>query len=92
MPAIATQTVLLPGDEVPSTDLPIPRSSSASLKLGPGLVHSPPSTIRANVAGTLYADQKKHAVWVENNTGRVCLIFCSCLALCQTLIIGLFLT
>ncbi|MCJ1440807.1 MAG: exosome non-catalytic core subunit rrp40 [Stictis urceolatum] len=70
MPSSATQTVLLPGDAVPSADLPIPSSSSASLKLGPGLSHKPPSTVVASVAGTLHTDARKHAVWIENNTGR----------------------
>jgi len=70
MPSTATQTIMLPGDEVPSSDLPVPTSTSAALKLGPGLSHKAPSTISANVAGTLYTDPRKNAIWVENNTGR----------------------
>lgn len=59
---------LLPGDAV--TDLPAPQKPGATLKLGPGLTHTPPSTITAHKAGTLVTDARKHALWVESNSRR----------------------
>lgn len=68
---MATVTVVLPGDTISSDVLPIPSNPNLALKLGPGLRHVPPSTIRSTIAGTLCVDQKKNAIWVENNSGRV---------------------
>ena len=68
---MATQTIVFPGEELPSDILPIPSNPSVPLKLGPGLRHLPPSTITPTVAGPLYSDRKKNAVWIENYNGRV---------------------
>lgn len=75
MPSASTQSppVVLPGIEIPAHYLPIPSNPNQSLKLGPGLVHIPPSTITPTFAGTVHKDVKKHAVWVESSSGRVSL-------------------
>jgi hypothetical protein len=62
-------SMVLPGDTLP--DSLLPKSASKALKLGPGLRHLPPSTIKATVAGTVTTDNKKNAVWIEYNGGRV---------------------
>lgn len=62
---------VIPGDIIPTDDLPIPSNASKSLKLGPGLRHTPPSTFSAVLAGPVCIEPKKNAIWVENNTGRV---------------------
>ena len=64
-------TVVLPGERLPREVLPVPSNPSIALKLGPGLRYIPPSTITPVVAGSLCVDNKKNAVWVENNNGRV---------------------
>lgn len=64
--------VVLPGEVLPSSILPIPSNPKHALKLGPGLRHTPPATITSTLAGSLGIDSKKHAVWVEHNSGRVC--------------------
>ena len=63
--------LVLPGDNIPPEVLPVPSNPSAPLKLGPGLRHIPPSTITPVLAGPLRADNKKNAIWVENNNRRV---------------------
>ena len=63
--------LVLPGDTIPPEVLPVPSNPSASLKLGPGLRHIPPSTISPVLAGPLKIDNKKNAIWVESNRGRV---------------------
>ena len=63
--------LVLPGEEIPPDALPVPSNPSATLKLGPGLRHIPPSTITPVIAGLLCVDHKKNAIWVENNNGRV---------------------
>lgn len=70
---MATQAIVLPGEIVPQDVLPIPSKPSLPLKLGPGLRHVPPSTITPTLAGSLCTDQKKNAIWIENNNGRVSL-------------------
>ncbi|MCJ1429419.1 exosome non-catalytic core subunit rrp40 [Sticta canariensis] len=65
-----TATFVLPGESIPPESLPIPSNPSIPLKLGPGLQHTPPSTITTVLAGSLCIDAKKKAIWVENNTGR----------------------
>lgn len=70
---MAPQTLVLPGEVIPSHVLPIPSNPSLALKLGPGLRHTPPSTITSVLAGPLCIDQKKNAIWVENTSGRVLL-------------------
>ncbi|TGZ85087.1 hypothetical protein EX30DRAFT_376697 [Ascodesmis nigricans] len=59
-------TVLLPGSPV---SLP-PTNTSVPLRLGPGLTHTPPSTITAHHAGTLTSDTRKNALWIPNLTRR----------------------
>ena len=72
---MATGTLVFPGEVISPEVLPIPTNSSLPLKLGPGLSHVPPSTITSTLAGPLCIDRKKNAIWVENNTGRVVLLF-----------------
>ena len=67
----STQITVLPGDRIPPSLLPIPRSPSGTLKLGPGLVHVPPSNVAPSLAGMVHVDAKKSAIWIENNDGRV---------------------
>ncbi len=68
---MAAQTFVMPGQVLPEDVLPVPRKSTIPLKLGPGLRHTPPSTITTTLAGPLCIDRKKNAIWVENNGGRV---------------------
>jgi exosome complex component RRP40 len=68
---MATETIVLPGEAISPDLLPIPSNSSLPLKLGPGLRHVLPSTISSTIGGSLFIDQKKNAIWVENNSGRV---------------------
>ncbi|TKA78236.1 hypothetical protein B0A55_04785 [Friedmanniomyces simplex] len=65
---MAATMVLLPGEEIP-TDL-LPKSKKGTLTLGPGLHHTPPSTISATTAGTLQVDHRKAALWLEHAGGR----------------------
>jgi len=71
MAQVAVQTLVLPGDKILADILPAQSNSSVPLKLGPGLRRVPPSSIAPTVAGSLFVDHKKKAIWVENNTGRV---------------------
>ena len=66
--------IVFPGDPLPASSLPAPSGPSGTLKLGPHLAHAPPATITPTTAGTLHADAKKGAVWVEHGHGRVCLL------------------
>ena len=68
---MASQILVLPGEIISPDVLPIPSTSKLPLRLGPGLRHVPPSTVMTTVAGRLCIDQKKNAIWVENNSGRV---------------------
>lgn len=63
--------IVLPGDEIPPSLLPVPQNSKKPLTLGPGLRHIPPSTITTTIAGSLNADSRKNAIWIERNGGRV---------------------
>lgn len=66
--------VLQPGDNVPAEALP-QQKGSKHLTIGPGLQYTPPSTIKATAAGSLLADGRKNAIWLENNGGgRVSLV------------------
>ncbi|KAI4196559.1 MAG: hypothetical protein LQ350_006491 [Teloschistes chrysophthalmus] len=65
-----SQTLVMPGEVLSEDILPVPANSSVSLKLGPGLRHTPPSTVTTTFAGLLSIDRKKNAIWVENNTGK----------------------
>ncbi|KAA8903031.1 hypothetical protein FN846DRAFT_908269 [Sphaerosporella brunnea] len=60
--------LLLPGDAV--TALPTPSKPGATLKLGPGLTHIPPSEVSAHKAGQLIVDARKNALWIESNSRR----------------------
>ncbi|KAK3077714.1 hypothetical protein LTS18_009495, partial [Coniosporium uncinatum] len=65
---MASSALVLPGDVISQTALP--QSTKRALTLGPGLRHTPPSTIIATAAGSLSTDPKKNALWVETNGGR----------------------
>lgn len=67
---MAKPSLVLPGEAIHQNALPISSSPSAVLKLGPGLQHTPPSTLTATLSGSLHVDQKKNAVWIENTDGR----------------------
>ena len=60
--------VLLPGDTVAAEALP-QQKGSKRLTIGPGLHYTPPSTIKAIAPGSLLADARKNALWLENNGG-----------------------
>jgi hypothetical protein len=62
--------VVLPGDPIPESSFPTPKKTTKPLTIGPGLQHSQ-GAISATVAGTLTADHKKNALWIESNGGRV---------------------
>lgn len=64
------RTFVMPGEVLSEDVLPIPSKPSAALKLGPGLRHTPPSTVTTALAGPLCVDRKKNALWIENNSGR----------------------
>jgi exosome complex component RRP40 len=66
---MATGTFVLPGESLDTESLP--SHPTQPLKLGPGLRHIPPNTITPVVAGQLFTDKRKNAVWVEYNGGRV---------------------
>jgi len=67
---MATDIFVLPGQHLDPESLP--SHPTLPLKLGPGLRHIPPNTITPTVAGQLYTDKRKNAVWVEFNGSRVC--------------------
>ncbi|KAL8791252.1 MAG: hypothetical protein Q9213_000209 [Squamulea squamosa] len=67
---MAAQSVVMPGQLLSEDLLPVPQKSTAPLRLGPGLRHTPPSTITTTLAGPICIDRKKNALWVENNSGR----------------------
>ncbi|KAI9708841.1 MAG: exosome non-catalytic core subunit rrp40 [Chrysothrix sp. TS-e1954] len=58
--------LLLPGDTVQQELLPTSKSSK-TVTLGPGLRHTPPSTINVTTPGTVLTDQRKNALWIESN-------------------------
>jgi exosome complex component RRP40 len=60
-------SILLPGDPIPPSALP---TSKKALKIGPGLHHIHPSTLRASIPGTIATDNKKNAIWLEYEGGR----------------------
>lgn len=61
--------MLMPGNVLSTELLPTLREDKA-LNLGPGLRHTPPSTITATFAGQFETDSKRGAVWVESVGGR----------------------
>jgi len=70
MPVYTPVALLLPGDSIPPSQLPIPPNPSQSLRLGPGLQQSGPSSITPSLSGPLLTDPKKHAAWIESASGR----------------------
>jgi exosome complex component RRP40 len=65
---MASETILLPGEEIQQDQLP--KSKKGTLTLGPGLRHIPPSTILSTTSGSLHTDQRKAASWLEAPHGR----------------------
>ena len=65
----ATMPLFLPGDVI--TAVPTLQKPNAKLRLGPGLAHTPPSTVTAHKAGELVVDARKPALWLESNGRRV---------------------
>ncbi|KAL7276342.1 exosome non-catalytic core subunit rrp40 [Rhizina undulata] len=61
-------SIVLPGDPIPEP--PAPPKPNMMLKLGPGLTHTPPSTVTAHRAGELNTDPRKHSLWIESNGKR----------------------
>lgn len=66
-----TEAFILPGEILDAGSLP--SHPVLPLKIGPGLRHTPPDTIRSTVAGHLCIDRKKNAIWVEYKGSRVIL-------------------
>ena len=67
---MASDRFLFPGEIIPPEILPTSSNLSSKLKLGPGLVYTPPSTITSTAPGALQVDPRKNAIWIEHNTGR----------------------
>ncbi|KAF2757577.1 exosome complex exonuclease RRP40 [Pseudovirgaria hyperparasitica] len=66
-----TGLVVLPGDPILPSHLPSSsKNPGKALTIGPGLRHIPPTTVTPTTGGALIADDRKPAVWVENNSGR----------------------
>ncbi|KAK5163376.1 exosome non-catalytic core subunit rrp40 [Saxophila tyrrhenica] len=65
---MATTSVLLPGEQIPPSDLP--PTKKGTLTLGPNLRHLPPSTILTTTSGSLHTDPKKAALWIDAPHGR----------------------
>lgn len=68
---MSSGTFVLPGDEISPSAISSSLNTSAPLKLGPGLIHIPPSTIKPVVAGNLCVNAAKNAIWIEGYDGRV---------------------
>ncbi|OAA75262.1 exosome complex exonuclease RRP40 [Akanthomyces lecanii RCEF 1005] len=67
--AMASHTIVLPGDTI--DDALIPTHPKKPLRLGPGLRHDPSTNeILPTVAGQLVSDPNKNAIRVETSTGR----------------------
>lgn len=64
-----TSTMLMPGHVVPEAYTARTKSSK-SLALGPGLSHTPPSSIIATRAGELCMDKAGRTLWIESSGGR----------------------
>jgi exosome complex component RRP40 len=62
---MATPSVLLPGDLIDPSQLPLKQNTTKTLTLGPGITYTPPSAFRATTSGTLHADPRKHVLWLE---------------------------
>ena len=67
---MAPDRFCFPGEIIPPDILPVPSKQSGKLKLGPGLFHTPPSTITTTLPGPLQVDLRKNAIWIEHNAGR----------------------
>ncbi|KAI5801643.1 hypothetical protein DFH27DRAFT_482051 [Peziza echinospora] len=61
--------LVLPGDPIVIPSLPA-AAKNASIKIGPGLTHIPPSTIIPVSAGELNIDEKKRLIWAESGGKR----------------------
>ena len=62
-------TFVLPGETVDHSL--VPAQKKQPLRLGPGLRHQPPADIIPTVAGNLFSDARKNAIWVDTKSGRV---------------------
>ena len=67
---MASGALVLPGEAISLDSLPSATNPSAALRLGPGLLHTPPSTVTASLSGTLHTDSNKNAIWIEHHSGR----------------------
>ncbi|RKF61914.1 Exosome complex component RRP40 [Erysiphe neolycopersici] len=65
---MGTEAFVLPGDTLDAGALP--SHPVLPLKIGPGLRHTPPDTVRSTVAGHLCIDRRKNAIWVEYKGSR----------------------
>ncbi|KIW01061.1 uncharacterized protein PV09_07575 [Verruconis gallopava] len=63
----ADASILLPGDSIPSSLIP---TGKKALKVGPGLRHIPPGSLKVCIAGAVTTDHKKNAIWIEYTGGR----------------------
>lgn len=66
--------LMFPGDTL--SEIPPPPKANTSLKIGPGLTHTPPDRIAVHKAGELNVDERRHALWIEGNGKRVGFILC----------------
>lgn len=67
--ATLSTMLVFPGDPLPV--IPPPSKANATLKVGPGLTHTPPDNITVHKAGELNIDERRHALWIEGNGKRV---------------------
>lgn len=61
--------LVFPGDPLPA--IPPSPKANTTLKIGPGLTHTPPDNITVHKAGELNIDERRHALWIEGNGKRV---------------------
>lgn len=62
---------VLPGDTIDPCH--IPSHPTKTLRLGPGIRHTPPEDLIPTLAGQLVTERNKNAIRVETATGRVSL-------------------
>ena len=58
-----------PGDHLPP--LTQDAKTNTTFKVGPGLIHIPPSALAVQRAGELNIDGRRHLLWMESNGKRV---------------------
>jgi exosome complex component RRP40 len=63
---MATPSILLPGDTIHPSRLPLKQNTTKTLTLGPGIAYTPPSSFHTTTTGTLHTDSRKHVLWLEN--------------------------